>query len=103
VIDLGTHPHVATADCSLTVTAAIQRPLHWDWGTLLRQPQEQRTNNIHCVTFWSRFDNLWSGRTNSPSDGGGAPKPEARYVIIRSYDGYATNLPSASSTITRCC
>ena len=93
----------AAANWSLTVTGAVQRPLHWDWAALLRQPQEQRTNNIHCVTFWSRFDNLCAGIPIHHLLAAVKPKPEARFVIIRGYDGYATNLPSTSSTMRRCC
>jgi len=95
--------YAATADWSLTVTDAVQRPLHWDWATLLRQTQEQPTNDIHCVTFLSRFDNLCAGVPIRHQLAAVEPKPEARFVIIRGYDGYATNLPSTSSTMRRFC
>lgn len=93
VVDLGTRPHVALKDWSLTVTGAVQQPVCWDRETLLRQPQEQRTNDIHCVTFWSRLDNHSTGVPIRQLLQAVQPKPEARFVIIRGYDGDATNLP----------
>jgi DMSO/TMAO reductase YedYZ molybdopterin-dependent catalytic subunit len=93
VVDLGTRPHVAPQDWSLKVTGAVRRPVIWDWDTLLRQPQEERVNDIHCFTFWSRFDNLWSGVPVRHLFAAVEPRPEARFVIIRGFDGYTTNLP----------
>lgn len=93
VVDLGTRPHVAPEDWSIKVSGAVERPIQWNWDTLLRQPQEERTNDIHCVTFWSRFDNTWSGVPIRHLIAATRPKPEARFVIIRGHDGYATNLP----------
>jgi DMSO/TMAO reductase YedYZ molybdopterin-dependent catalytic subunit len=93
VVDLGTRPHVAPSDWSLKVGGAVQQPLHWNWDTLLRQPQEERVNDFHCVTFWSRFDNVWSGVPIRQVLATTRPRPEARFVIIRGFDGYTTNLP----------
>jgi len=93
VVDLGVQPHVATADWSLSVTGAVHHPVKWDWDALLRQPSEDRVNDIHCVTFWSRFDNRWSGVPIRQLLAAVKPRPEARFVIIRGFDGYTTNLP----------
>jgi DMSO/TMAO reductase YedYZ molybdopterin-dependent catalytic subunit len=93
VVDLGTRPHIATEDWALTIGGAVHEPIRWDWDTLRRQPQETRTNDIHCVTFWSRFDNTWSGVPIRHLLAAIRPRPEARYVVARGYDGYATNLP----------
>ncbi len=93
VVDLGVQPHVAPADWSLKVTGAVRRPVQWDWDMLHRQPREDRLNDIHCVTFWSRFDNRWSGVPIRCLLEAVQPKPEARFVIIKGFDGYTTNLP----------
>lgn len=93
VVDLGTRPHVAPADWSLKVTGAVHHPLDWNWDTLRRQPQEERVNDIHCVTFWSRFDNIWSGVPIRHLLAAVRPRPESRFVIIRGSDGYTTNVP----------
>jgi DMSO/TMAO reductase YedYZ molybdopterin-dependent catalytic subunit len=93
VVDLGTRPHVAPEDWSLKVTGAVRQPLEWTWDTLRRQPREQRVNDIHCVTFWSRFDNVWSGVPVRQLLAAARPRPEARFVIIRGFDGYTTNVP----------
>lgn len=93
VVDLGTRPHVAPEDWSLQVSGAVRHSFKWNWDTLLQHPQEERVNDIHCVTFWSRFDNVWSGVPIRHLLAAAQPLPEARFVIIRGFDGYATNLP----------
>jgi DMSO/TMAO reductase YedYZ molybdopterin-dependent catalytic subunit len=93
VVDLGTRPHVAPTDWSLKVTGAVENPVEWRWDSLRRQPQEERVNDIHCVTFWSRLDNVWSGVPIRHLLKAVRPRSEARFAIIRGFDGYTTNLP----------
>jgi DMSO/TMAO reductase YedYZ molybdopterin-dependent catalytic subunit len=93
VVDLGVRPHVAPEDWSLKVSGAVRQPLEWNWDHLLGQPQEERINDIHCVTFWSRFDNTWNGVPVRHLLEAVQPLPTARFVIIRGFDGYTTNLP----------
>ncbi len=93
VVDLGVQPHVTPKDWSLSITGAVHHPVTWNWDTLSRQPREERVNDIHCVTFWSRFDNEWSGVPVRHLLSTVKPRIEARFVIIRGFDGYTTNLP----------
>jgi len=51
-------------------------------------------SDFHCVTQWSRLDNIWEGvSTRTLMDLVGV-KPEARFVLLHGYDdGYTTNVP----------
>ncbi len=93
ILDLGTHPNVPAKEWQLAVGGLVERPLKWDWTQLTAQPVHRSTSDIHCVTAWSRFDNHWQGVSARHILSLVRPKPEARFVIFRSYDGYATNLP----------
>ena len=54
--------------------------------------QARITSDIHCVTAWSRFDNRWEGVSARRLLEIVRPKPEAKFVIQHSYDGYTTNV-----------
>lgn len=95
VLDLGQQPAVDARDWSLTVGGQVARKLAWSWQDLQAQPVHRSTSDIHCVTAWSRYDNAWQGVSAKHLLGLVQPTPAARYVILRSYDGYATNVPLA--------
>jgi DMSO/TMAO reductase YedYZ molybdopterin-dependent catalytic subunit len=93
VLDLGLQPHVALEDWRLTVDGLVEAPFAWDWDTFLAQPQTDDTSDIHCVTAWSRYDNRWQGVAALHLIALARPKPEARFVVFHSHDGYTTNVP----------
>lgn len=92
VLDLGVRPGVSVAGWRLAVDGLVERPLALDWEQLLALPQRESRSDIHCVTAWSRFDNLWRGVAAGTLLDRVRPLPEARFVICHSYDGYTTNL-----------
>jgi DMSO/TMAO reductase YedYZ molybdopterin-dependent catalytic subunit len=95
VLDLGIQPEVAPADWHLDVSGAVEHPTTWSWEAFSAAPQSEIVSDIHCVTTWSRYDNSWRGvRTRDLLDRV-APRPDARFVILHSHDGYTTNLPLA--------
>ena len=95
VLDLGIQPPLSHKDWALSVAGAVANPLKWDWWALMAQPQSSYTNNIHCVTTWSRYDNGWVGDAMRALLAQVKPLPSARFLMIKSYDGYATNIPLA--------
>jgi DMSO/TMAO reductase YedYZ molybdopterin-dependent catalytic subunit len=95
VLDLGDQPNLSTADWSLTVGGAVEEPLKWSWQDFRDQPQATMVSDIHCVTTWSRYDNTWDGVSARHLLDRVRPKPGAAFVMLKSYDGYSTNLPLA--------
>jgi len=93
VLDLGIQPSVRADTWSLAVGGEVERPLSWTWADFMAQPQVEMTNDIHCVTTWSRYDNHWKGVSARHLLALVRPRPAARFVLLRSYDGYTTNLP----------
>ncbi|CAA7625945.1 sulfite oxidase-like oxidoreductase [Magnetospirillum sp. UT-4] len=93
VLDLGITPDLSTADWSLTVAGAVEAPLKWSWDAFMAQPQTELVTDIHCVTTWSRYDNRWAGVTVRHLLGLVRPRPQAAFVMLKSFDGYSTNLP----------
>ncbi|MBI4183806.1 MAG: sulfite oxidase-like oxidoreductase [Proteobacteria bacterium] len=91
-LDLGERPAVDLKDWYLTVGGLVERPLRLDWAAFQRLPQVETVSDIHCVTAWSRYDNRWGGVRPADLLALARPRPEARFVRLRSFDAYTTNL-----------
>lgn len=92
VLDLGLKPDVSREDWRLRIDGLVSRPATWNFQALLAQPQSAPVSDIHCVTTWSRYDNHWDGVLTRDVVLAVAPRDEARFVVLHSYDGYTTNL-----------
>ena len=92
VLDLGITPNIPRERWRLDVYGAVETPLFWDFGQFSAQPQSTFVSDIHCVTTWSRYDNQWEGLSTRALLDACQPKPEARFVVLESHDGYTTNL-----------
>ena len=95
VLDLGLKPDLPRAEWRLTLRGLVEAPLALDWAGFLALPQARTRSDIHCVTTWSRYDNVWDGVPTRVLLDAVRPRPEARFVLLRAYDGYTTNLPLA--------
>ncbi len=95
VLDLGVHPRLDPRTWTLRVHGAVREAVTWDWAAFQAQPQRREVSDIHCVTTWSRYDNTWEGVATRTLLDAVHPTPAARFVVLRGYDGYTTNLPLA--------
>jgi DMSO/TMAO reductase YedYZ molybdopterin-dependent catalytic subunit len=55
----------------------------------------QVRSDIHCVTRWSRFDNLWEGVAVGEVLRRAGVLADARFAVIHAEGGFTTNLPIA--------
>jgi DMSO/TMAO reductase YedYZ molybdopterin-dependent catalytic subunit len=92
VLDLGVMPPVSRERWRLDVYGAIENPVFWTFAEFTAQKQSQFTSDIHCVTTWSRYDNLWEGLATRELLAACQPREDARFVVLHSHDGYTTNL-----------
>jgi DMSO/TMAO reductase YedYZ molybdopterin-dependent catalytic subunit len=75
------------------VTGLVERPLSLTYAEFLDLPHVEVRSDIHCVTRWSRLDNLWEGVSFRTVAEIAQPKPEARFVLFRCMVPYSSNLP----------
>ena len=92
VLDLGLKPEVALEAWTLKVDGAVTNPIVWNWNDFIDQPQMDDVSDIHCVTSWSRYDNHWTGVSAQHLLSVVQPKPEAKFIVFHSHDGYTTNV-----------
>jgi DMSO/TMAO reductase YedYZ molybdopterin-dependent catalytic subunit len=78
----------------LRVWGEVEESFELSWAELQALPQASFTRDFHCVTTWSRYDNLWEGVSVSTLLARARPKASASHVLLHSYDsiGYTTNL-----------
>ncbi len=93
VLDLGVQPEIPKDMWNLTISGLVENPETFNWKQFLEFPQIEDVSDFHCVTTWSKLDNHWVGVRFSDIANECVVKPEAKFVYIKAYDGYSTNLP----------
>ncbi|MET0646607.1 MAG: sulfite oxidase-like oxidoreductase [Pyrinomonadaceae bacterium] len=94
VLDAHGTPEVNLETWQFEVGGLVARPLKWSLDEFLQLPAAKVYADFHCVTRWSRLDNLWGGvSTRTVAELVGV-KPEAKFVVAEAHDyGWTTNLP----------
>jgi DMSO/TMAO reductase YedYZ molybdopterin-dependent catalytic subunit len=93
VLHYGTVPAFDAATWRFRMSGLVERPIELTWSELLALPRQETLCDIHCVTRWSRYDNVFEGvpvRTLLERAG---VRPEARIALVHGEHGYTTNLP----------
>ncbi len=93
VLDLGFHPDIPLDRWRLQVGGLVERPLELDWEGLMELPQASLRADFHCVTSWSCRKLEWQGTPFAALADRAGPRPGARHVFFRGYDGYTTCNP----------
>lgn len=92
VLDLGAEPHVTPEKFRLDVDGVVENKLSLRLDEFMALPQTESVSDMHCVTQWSRYDNHWKGVSAKDLLAIVQPKPDAKFIIFHSYDGYTTNI-----------
>ena len=72
----------------------VEEEVSWTWEEFLALPRSEVFCDIHCVTRWSRLDNVWTGVSAREIAERSGVKPEAKFVLALAYDyGWTTNVP----------
>ncbi|MDQ8056672.1 sulfite oxidase-like oxidoreductase [Bacillus velezensis] len=83
---------------NLQVYGLVDRPMLLSFDDIKSFPEAEVKNDIHCVTGWSRLDNIWQGiRAKDIAEKAGVHK-EAGFVILHAEEGWTANLPLSDFT-----
>src|SRR6476646_2381269 len=66
-----------------TVSGEVDNPVRLTWEQLSELPRVEATQDIHCVTRWSRFDASFAGIPWSAVAEIVRPRPSGRYAIAQ--------------------
>ena len=95
VLQYGSVPSFDPARWGFRADGLVRHPLRLSWEEFSRLPRIQLTRDFHCVTRWSRFDNLWSGVAFREILLRSQPEASARHVLAYGEQGYTANIPLA--------
>ena|SRR5438477_6702433 len=93
VLHYGGVPKVPREKWDFLVSGLIEgEPLRLTFDDLLALPQSQITEDIHCVTRWTRLGAQFEGVLITDLLERVKLKPEATHAIVRAEHNYTTNL-----------
>jgi DMSO/TMAO reductase YedYZ molybdopterin-dependent catalytic subunit len=96
VLHAGTVPKVDLATWTLRVFGEVEQELELTWEQFGELPRAASTQDIHCVTRWSRFDARFEGVRWSELAKLCRPTESARFVIAHAEHGFTANVPIGS-------
>lgn len=92
VLHLGTVPPTDASGWTLTISGLVDKERHLSHEEFMSLPRVKIFSDIHCVTTWSRLNNLWEGVSTGAIRQLTTILPEAQFVIIHSTGGFTANL-----------
>ena len=96
VLHYGTVPRVDLAALAVRGDAAPwSARSRCTWEELLALPRRETACDMHCVTRWSRYDNVFEGVPVQAVLARAGVRPGAAYVLVHAEQDYTTNLPLA--------
>jgi DMSO/TMAO reductase YedYZ molybdopterin-dependent catalytic subunit len=94
VLQYGHVPTVPIDRWRLDVRGLVTTPLTFSWDEFQALPRVKVYADFHCVTTWSRLDNVWEGVAVREILHRAGVRLEAKFVIAHGYDsGFTTNMP----------
>lgn len=95
VLTYGQKPNISIDSWRFKIFGMVESQTIFTWNEFLRLPQTKLKADFHCVTHWSRFDDVWEGVMFKDiwEKIGAGVSPKATHVMQHAYGGYTTNLP----------
>jgi len=97
VLHYGNVPTVNPNDenWELRIFGQCDAPYELTYKDILAMPAVDVVCDMHCVTHWSRLDNVFTGVPLKTIIERAKPRPSAKYVMCHSEAGFTTNVPLA--------
>lgn len=96
VLTYGRTPRFDPKTWTFRCFGLVEREMTWTWDEFLRLPRVTVTSDVHCVTRWSRLDNVWEGVRARDILAQVRPLPHATFVLQHADPDYTTNTSLAA-------
>src|ERR671939_126139 len=93
VLHAGSVPHTDLSTWTFRVFGDVEEEVELTWEEFNRLPRTEHTQDIHCVTRWSRFDTTFEGVHPREVLELARPRPTARFVVAHAEQGFTSNVP----------
>lgn len=93
VLQAGSVPNLSKENWNLKIYGEVENELNFNYEDLLNLNRTIQTNDIHCVTSWSKLDTVWEGIKFSDLMALAKPTEKAHFAVFECEQGFSTNLP----------
>ncbi len=93
VLTYGPVPTFNPQTWDFRIFGEVEEPLLLSYAQFRALPRGKQVADFHCVTTWSRLDNMWEGVMVSDLMKLVKLKSGVRFVLVHCDGGYTTNLP----------
>jgi DMSO/TMAO reductase YedYZ molybdopterin-dependent catalytic subunit len=93
VLHAGSVPDTDLASWTFRVFGEVENELELTWEQFSQLPRTENTQDIHCVTRWSRFDARFEGVHWRELERRTRSKSSARFAIAHAEQDFTTNIP----------
>jgi DMSO/TMAO reductase YedYZ molybdopterin-dependent catalytic subunit len=92
ILHYGSVPEIDTAQWTFNISGLVEEKRVLSYDELSSLPQVQVFSDIHCVTRWSRLNNLWEGVSTGTIRQLANILPAAQFITVHCAGGFTTNL-----------
>lgn len=92
VLHEGKAPFIDISNWKLRIWGLVENELQLSFADFNTLSRVKVFSDMHCVTTWSRLDNLWEGVSTSTLKDLVNIKPEAGFVVVHADVNFTTNL-----------
>jgi len=95
VLHYGSVPRIDIRTWSFTISGLVEKERALSLDEFQALPRAEVLSDVHCVTGWSRLNNLWEGVSTGELRQLVSIRPEARFVMVHAAGDFTTNLSLA--------
>jgi len=85
-------PYIDMSKWEFRISGLVAKEVKLDNKEFSSLKRVKVLSDIHCVTKWSKLDNLWEGVSTGTINDMAQVLPEAMFVIVHAASGFTTNL-----------
>ncbi len=93
VLHAGGVPNIDIDSWTFTISGLVKEERTLSYQDFMSLPRVKVLSDIHCVTRWSKLNNLWEGVPTGIIKELVSLLPEAKFLMVHSAGGFTTNLP----------
>ncbi|MEM2144553.1 MAG: sulfite oxidase-like oxidoreductase [Candidatus Jordarchaeaceae archaeon] len=92
VLQYGGVPNIDVSKWTFRIWGLVKEERELSFEEFMALPRIKVFSDVHCVTGWSKLDNLWEGVSTSTIRELVDILPEAKFVMVHSVGGFTSNL-----------
>lgn len=93
VLHAGSVQNIDTSKWKFKIFGQVSEEKELTFSEFSSLPLSKVFSDIHCVTTWSKLNNLWEGISTSVIKELVNILPQAKYVMVHASGNFSTNLP----------